>query len=225
MKESDRLSLFKQTGFFEERGAALEHLKDADEILYAEGVDYCLMFGTLIGLFRHNDLIPWDDDMDIIIFDAGRFEDRCRKKFEDKGYVVHEDIRLMKEKNSSVESRKRCGYRIYSEKGSQIPGQSWKFPWLGVWEPEFDDETMILLSEEFTYNTDDFFPLQRRPFLDFSVSFPSNYEKILNDYYGDDWMEICMPSILDHRNYRPTGFPQIKLPVEQVMSFLEGSKL
>ena len=37
---------------------ALRLLKDADEILMAEGIDYCLMFGTLndpdIGLVRDN---------------------------------------------------------------------------------------------------------------------------------------------------------------------------
>ncbi len=223
MRGSEDLHFFTKTGFFGEKDAALEHLRDADDILYPEGVDYCLMFGTLIGLFRHNGFIPWDDDMDIIIFDMEKFEQKCLKRFEDKGYVVYEDIRLMKGKDASVESKKRCGYRIYSEKGSQIPGQSWKFPWLGVWEPEFGNESMILLSEEFTYNVNDFLPLQRRPFLDFTVNVPKNYERILNGYYGDDWMEVCMPSILDHRNYRPTGFPQVKLPLKEVMSFLEGS--
>ena len=46
-KNDDGLHHFKETGFFEEREAALQHLRDADDILFAKGVDYCVMFGTL----------------------------------------------------------------------------------------------------------------------------------------------------------------------------------
>ena len=64
----DGIHLFRETGFFDETAAALTHLRDADEILFSEGVDYCVMFGTLLGLLRHDGLIPWDDDLDIIVF-------------------------------------------------------------------------------------------------------------------------------------------------------------
>ena len=58
MNKNDELLFFKKTGFFKEKDAALSHLQDADEILISEGVDYCLMFGTLLGLLRHGDFIP-----------------------------------------------------------------------------------------------------------------------------------------------------------------------
>ena len=96
MHKNDELSFFKKTGFFEAKNAALRHIRDADEILTAEGVDYCFMFGTLLGLLRHGDFIPWDDDLDIIIFDIEGFEKKCLKKFEEKGYVVLQDIRPMR---------------------------------------------------------------------------------------------------------------------------------
>jgi hypothetical protein len=130
IKQNDEIRLFNKTGFFEEKELALKHLRDADKILFSEGVDYCVMFGTLLGLLRHDGLIPWDDDLDIIIFDTEKFESKCRYQFEESGYVVHDDIRILEG------VKRRCGYRIYSEQGLDIPGQTWKFPWLGVWEAD-----------------------------------------------------------------------------------------
>ena len=70
------LSYFKETGFFGEKQIALKLLEDADEVLTSAGVDYCIMFGTLLGLLRHGDFIAWDDDLDIIVFDIRKFENK-----------------------------------------------------------------------------------------------------------------------------------------------------
>jgi phosphatidylglycerophosphate synthase len=214
-KQNDEIGLFNKTGFFEEKQLALRHLRDADEILFSQGVDYCVMFGTLLGLLRHDGLIPWDDDLDIIIFDIENFESNCRHQFEAKGYVVYDDMRIIE----GVE--RRCGYRIHAEAGLPIAGQTWKFPWLGVWEPDIRKDTMTLLPEEFSYSVDDFFPLQRRHFLDFTVSVPRLPEKIVKQYYGNDCMEMCILHDLDHRQYKPTGFPTTKFPLENVLAFLK----
>jgi len=221
MKKDNDLLLFKKTGFFDEKDAALKHLRYADEILTSEGVDYCLMFGTLLGLLRHQDYIPWDDDLDIIIFDIKDFEKRCLKKFEEKGYKILQDIRFTNRKIPFFKTKQNCGYRIYHENGKNIQGVSWKFPWLGIWEANIKDKLMILPPEKFIYNIKDFFPLQRKGFQDFSVFIPNNPEKILNHYFGnDDWMDFCVPSTLDHRNYRPTEFPTIKRPLKDVLEYL-----
>ncbi|PCH52315.1 MAG: hypothetical protein COC20_03670 [Cellvibrionales bacterium] len=218
-KKDNELRFFKETGFFDEKELAIKHLRDIDDILFAEGVDYCVMFGTLLGLLRHNGLIPWDDDLDIIIFDTGKFEEKCRQQLETKGYVVHDDIRTF----NGVD--KHCGYRIHAEQGLDIPGQSWKFPWLGVWEPTIVKSssgggTMTLLTEEFIYAVDDFFPLERRAFLDFTVSTPRLSKQILKQYYGNDCMEVCMLHKLDHRQYKPTGFPTTKFALADVLTYL-----
>jgi len=219
------LQYFKKTGFFDQKDEALRLLKDADEILTAEGVDYCLMFGTLLGLLRHGDFIPWDDDLDIIIFDIERFEKRCWPGFETKGYLLLKDVRMLRRISflPFFKTRKRCGYRIYHETGKDIPGVSWKFPWLGIWEHNLKGRGMILPPEKIVYNKEDFFPLQRKRFHDFSVLIPNRSEKILNTYFKcNDWLEYCFPSDLNHREYRPTGFPAVKKPLKEVLDFIES---
>ena len=219
IQKNNELRFFKATGFFEERELAINHLRDIDEILFTEGVDYCVMFGTLLGLLRHNDLIPWDDDLDIIIFDIDKFEEKCRHQLEAKDYVVYDDVR-------SIDGvPKRCGYRIHAEQGLDIPGQTWKFPWLGVWEPTIvsqdSGDVMTLLPEEFVYAVEDFFPLERRAFLNFTVSVPRLSEQIVKQYYGSDCMEMCMLHNLDHRQYKPTGFPTTKFALQDVLTYLK----
>jgi hypothetical protein len=80
---------------------------------------------------------------------------------------------------------------------------------------------MTLPPEEFIYSVDDFYPLERKPFLDFTVSVPRLAERIVKQYYGEDCMEICMLHNLDHRNYKPTGFPATKFPLEKVLAYLK----
>ena len=214
-QRNNQLHFFKETGFFKEKELALQHLRDMDEILFAEDVDYCVMFGTLLGLLRHDGLIPWDDDLDIIIFDLDKFEKKCRHQLEDREYVVYDDMRTI----DGVE--RRCGYRIHAEQGLAIPGQTWKFPWLGVWEADISNHSMTLPPEEFSYSLEDFFPLERRKFLDFSVSVPRRAEEIVKQYYGSDCMEFCMLHNLDHRQYKPTGFPTTIFPLQEVLTYLQ----
>jgi len=77
--------------------------------------------------------------------------------------------------------------------------------------------------EKIVYKKEDFFPLQRKRFHDFSVLIPNRSEKILNTYFKcNDWMEYCVPSDLNHREYRPTGFPAVKKPIKEVLAFIES---
>ncbi len=44
---------------------SLRILKDIDAVCRREGISYWLVFGSLIGVVRHQGFIPWDDDLDI----------------------------------------------------------------------------------------------------------------------------------------------------------------
>lgn len=47
----------------------LEMAKIIHNILDENNIPYFITFGTLLGAVRHNGFIPWDDDLDIFLFD------------------------------------------------------------------------------------------------------------------------------------------------------------
>ena len=221
--ETSYLHYFSKTGFFHEKSIALKLLENVSKILSDDGVDYCLMFGTLLGKLRHNDIIPWDDDIDIIIFDVEKFESLCIEKLEKTGYSTLTDRRLIENSGSisSEEKWLRCGYRIYPDDGIPVPGQKWKFPWIGVWEPSQMESSFTLPPEDHVYQQADFFPLQTVQFQGFPVLIPNQSHKILTDYFNaDNWMEFCVPPDLNHREYKKTNAPLCYLPVAKVVEYL-----
>ena len=207
------LKMFKATGFFDEKAIAIQHIKDFTEISNKHNIDYCFMFGLLLGLLRHQDFIPWDDDIDIVVFEYDKFIKHCGKEFEDRGYIIQPDIR----------NGKDCGGRIFhkdNQKTIHMPELG--FPWLGIWVSEKNQDNSISFPpEDIKYNPQDFFPLQEIRFLGTEIKIPKNIEKVLNTYFGEvDWMDYCMPSVLDHRKgCIPTNFPQKKFRMNDVMSF------
>ena len=45
-----------------------ELLDELDRMSKECGFNYYLAYGTLLGAVRHNDIIPWDDDVDVFMY-------------------------------------------------------------------------------------------------------------------------------------------------------------
>ena len=132
---------------------AKEMLKEAKQIMDQLGVVFFLRQGTCLGAVRDNELIPWDDDLDIgsVIGLNGLSErsiDRAVAAFRDNGYsadVQSNDhyiyVALMK---SSIRMDWEC-FRIIDENIFHFPGI--RFPirlFTGLKEIEFIGEKFLV---------------------------------------------------------------------------------
>ena len=211
LRDSQRLrsnlGKFKTVGFFDERELIIRHIHDFFETVNARRIRASIMFGTLLGKLRHNDFVPWDDDVDIVVFDFEAFLEQCAPELERQGYTVQRD----------VSDGKRVGCRIFREDSLRVPSKSrLRFPWIGIWEHEVGEDGLIALPpEDVRYRPEDFLPLEQTDFLGVSVGVPHNPTAVLNTYFGSsDWMEVCQLPYRDHRNGGDlTGFPDDKFKV------------
>jgi lipopolysaccharide cholinephosphotransferase len=88
-------------------------LFDVVDFFESEGIDYWLEGGTLLGIVRDHDLLPWDHDIDLSIpaKDAEKFAQNI-KKLNRKGYRVtqrrmHKDIGAFKDGEHRIFKVKR----------------------------------------------------------------------------------------------------------------------
>ncbi len=73
--------------------AATELLREAKQILDKQGITFALVSGTCLGAVRDNQLIPWDDDIDLgsVLGLNGLTEEKIERganAFRDNGFIV-----------------------------------------------------------------------------------------------------------------------------------------
>lgn len=99
----------------------LSAMKDIDRICRENGLKYYLYAGTLLGAVNHEGFIPWDDDVDIVMFPAD---------FEKLVNIVESNYgkfyRMMTFENTETWYSKMCklqirGAYIVSSDGARVP--------------------------------------------------------------------------------------------------------
>lgn len=71
--------------------AQMEVLAEVDRVCRLHNIKYYINSGTLLGAYRHKGFIPWDDDMDIIMFreDYDRFYKTASKDLSPEMHAVN----------------------------------------------------------------------------------------------------------------------------------------
>ena len=176
------------------------------------GLTYIPVFGTLLGCYRHGGFIPWDDDIDVAIF-----ENDIKTIFENIEILEEFGLQISKHHGlniSKISLKNRPPIEIYNRKGEY---HKWSWPYIDIFTLILDDDKVKLhdLGKVITCEYDDIFPLQTFNFEGAIPMFiPRNGKKLLDDKYPE-WSTICSSYGFDHINDKlKDNYKQSKVPCE-----------
>lgn len=111
----------KRLSIDEMKEIELELMDELDRVCRAQGIQYFLGYGSLLGAVRHGGFIPWDDDMDVIMmraeferliegFDEWKSSDRFALASYRDGKSIYPFVKLV--------DTTTCVYENFVEKGT-----------------------------------------------------------------------------------------------------------
>ncbi len=195
----------------EDSAAIYELMMKADAVFTENNLTYWATAGTLLGAIRHQELIPWDDDLDICILD--RDEDKLKELAGALNQVGLDLYYYEKLAMYKITPLNGLPIENVDEPGTLMP---FRFPYLDVfvmmpeWGREYEDVYVHKAAGFYKYFNKEKFRysqiegIHRAPFGPLSISIPGDPEEFLNANYGthsypDLWREYAIEPCWNHK--------------------------
>jgi hypothetical protein len=175
---------------------------------------YFVYGGSLIGCLLYGELLPWDDDIDIL---CQRPEEVAVANYQTVPTwtppPADHHVLIQKCFDPTLPLVHRKGY------GSR------SFPFIDMsvyYEEQGEVRHRSVYGGIDAFPRDLIFPLRRAKFGPIEVNIPNDARAVLALKFGGDWERTATPPTWDHRNERLTRFPTDRFLVSDVLELLVG---
>ncbi len=200
LNQSNYLYFDQRNGFGEYKPLAIELLKKTISILDEFNINYFLISGTLLGYVRHNDFIPWDDDIDLIV------DKTILEKLPSIYTKYKSDLIFINRENFLIKLCSRKGIEVNNKHINRFvinPLDRYKWPFIDLFIYDYTPQFMTFFEKKWLNSY--FFPSKNVEFLGSMVKIPNNPDYFLRINFGNDYMTTLKSNKYNHRKEIPNG--------------------
>ena len=184
-KDAQTLEAFKPIMTRNEKSLLMTTFDAFISLCDAAGVTYFLFEASLMGVRRHHGMIPWDDDIDVVV-NASQWE------------LLHAVLSSVQ--GFELFAPRDVQWKFFVNISHRFPDKPFKFPYLDIFFFREDGDFVWAITQglkhDLVHRKEDIFPLLRRPFEGRLVPVPNNLPLLVDDSHDVD---ECVTGEYNHK--------------------------